>query len=270
MARLATSFGRYLRDIFVGTWQTVLVLFDLLGIVLFVHPQVAVGITNNETLVRIIGGLLFLSAFLIANFSLYDRLAAKPDAEFYIERVKNVSFGGHGPIDFIGDATRLAPSLEISVTFRAFVSKPNSPTSARFAVVSVEPDCLYENMPVEDIEVVLQTERHHTRLDNPLRLDADDAHVLEITATIPFSASEIEQQFGSVWRLREITLVLAMRLPGHRPILQSKVCDLKSAHRRVEQVIIQRIKHSGTRSPDSLPKTVQQAKRYWLGPTEEE
>lgn len=74
MLRLVTDFLAYLKAVFVETWQKVFTLFDILGIALFIYPKLAGGLANDESLVRTIGGLIFLVSFLLANFSLYRQL----------------------------------------------------------------------------------------------------------------------------------------------------------------------------------------------------
>jgi hypothetical protein len=75
MSKLIIDFLSYLKAVFVETWQKVFTLFDILGIALFVYPKLAGSIANDESLIRTIGGLIFLISFLLANFALYRQLA---------------------------------------------------------------------------------------------------------------------------------------------------------------------------------------------------
>jgi hypothetical protein len=75
MSKLTTDLLAYLKAVFVETWQKLFTLFDILGIVLLIYPELAKGLANNESLIRIIGGCIFFLSFLLANFSLYRKLA---------------------------------------------------------------------------------------------------------------------------------------------------------------------------------------------------
>lgn len=74
MPKLVTDLIAYLKAVFVETWNIVFTLFDVLGIVLFFFPTLANSLVSNEALVRTIGGLIFFSSFLLANFTLYIKL----------------------------------------------------------------------------------------------------------------------------------------------------------------------------------------------------
>lgn len=52
-------------------------LFDILGIMLFFSPSLANEFTNNSSLIQIIGGGIFLTSFIIANYLSYQSLLEK-------------------------------------------------------------------------------------------------------------------------------------------------------------------------------------------------
>ena len=74
MSRLISDLLAYLKAVFVETWQIVFTLFDILGIALFLYPKLASGLVNDESLIRIVGGLIFFASCIWANFSLYRKL----------------------------------------------------------------------------------------------------------------------------------------------------------------------------------------------------
>ena len=69
------DFFKYLGAIFAESHKLILTAFDILGILLFFFPQVAADLVKNEALTRTIGGVIFFTSFLLANFMLYRTLA---------------------------------------------------------------------------------------------------------------------------------------------------------------------------------------------------
>lgn len=67
------DFWNYLGELFTGFWQKVFMILDILGILLFFSPEFSNALTTNESLIRIIGGAIFIIPFILANFSLYRR-----------------------------------------------------------------------------------------------------------------------------------------------------------------------------------------------------
>ena len=67
----------YLKAVFVETSRGVFTVFDVLGIALFLYPELASFLTNDESRVRIFGGLMFLCSFILANFLVYRQLASQ-------------------------------------------------------------------------------------------------------------------------------------------------------------------------------------------------
>lgn len=68
-------FLKYLVALFEETWQKILVLFSSLGVVLFFYPGLAINIAKDESLIKTIGGGIFFISFVLANYSLYKKLA---------------------------------------------------------------------------------------------------------------------------------------------------------------------------------------------------
>ena len=91
----------YLKAVFIETWQKVFTFFDILGIVLFFYPQIATDLINDLTLVRSIGAFIFFLSFLLANFSLYRKLAqdASYQAEIRLEVLEKGFNHSHGSRD---------------------------------------------------------------------------------------------------------------------------------------------------------------------------
>jgi hypothetical protein len=75
MPGLISDFFAYLKEVFVESQRLVFTAFDVLGIGLLFYPYLAESLTDNLMYVRIIGGGIFLVSFLLANFTLYRRMA---------------------------------------------------------------------------------------------------------------------------------------------------------------------------------------------------
>ena len=79
MARLMDDLGAYLKEVIGEGKERVLLLFDLLGIILFFFPQLAEYVFRNEWLARRIGAVIFVLSFSWANFILYRKLKGRID-----------------------------------------------------------------------------------------------------------------------------------------------------------------------------------------------
>ena len=65
----------YMKDVFVEGQRYVFTLFDIGGIILYLFPSIAQSLIADVVLTRIIGGLIVVISFLLANFSLYKKLS---------------------------------------------------------------------------------------------------------------------------------------------------------------------------------------------------
>lgn len=75
MSKLISDLLAYLRAIFLGTRQIGFTIFEVLVVVLFLCPKLAGIFTSDESLARTVAGLIFFISFLLANFTLYIKLA---------------------------------------------------------------------------------------------------------------------------------------------------------------------------------------------------
>ena len=66
----------YLKAVFIDGQQRLFTLFDLLGVVLLIWPNLAEALVEDVRLARIIGGVFVLLSFVLANFAVYRRLSA--------------------------------------------------------------------------------------------------------------------------------------------------------------------------------------------------
>lgn len=85
MAELISDIVGYLKAVFVESQQLVFTAFDILGIALFFFPNLAGRLIGNESLVRTIGGFIFLGSFILANFLVYRRVAGEMSGKANIE-----------------------------------------------------------------------------------------------------------------------------------------------------------------------------------------
>jgi hypothetical protein len=90
MARLMDDLGAYLKEVIGEGKERVLLLFDLLGIILFFFPQLAEYVFRNEWLARRIGAVIFVLSFSWANFILYRKLKGRIDE--YEDTRANIRF----------------------------------------------------------------------------------------------------------------------------------------------------------------------------------
>lgn len=65
----------YLKDLSDETQQRILLLFDILGIGLFLFPNIAEWLIKDVFLTRSIGLFIFILSFFIANFKIYRKLS---------------------------------------------------------------------------------------------------------------------------------------------------------------------------------------------------
>jgi hypothetical protein len=64
----------YLKAVFFESWQKVFSFFDLLGVVLFLYPNLANKLAVDEVIIRSIGGGIFFVSFVLANYKVYLNL----------------------------------------------------------------------------------------------------------------------------------------------------------------------------------------------------
>jgi len=69
----------YLYEIFIEGWKWLFSIFDLMGFILFLFPDLATRVGVNKHLVQIIGGTVFCLSFVIANFVSYRELLHKTE-----------------------------------------------------------------------------------------------------------------------------------------------------------------------------------------------
>jgi hypothetical protein len=81
--KLISVFGRYIREVFLQSQQSIFNLFDTLGIVLFLFPQLASRFSSDLSLIRSVGFFIFIFSFIAANFIVFkqlnERLSSKAD-----------------------------------------------------------------------------------------------------------------------------------------------------------------------------------------------
>jgi hypothetical protein len=66
------NFISYLQDIFSESMGMVYGFFEIIGVVLFVFPFIAQKLTD-EIITRYVGGIIFFTSFLMANYRLYKK-----------------------------------------------------------------------------------------------------------------------------------------------------------------------------------------------------
>jgi hypothetical protein len=71
---LITDLLEYGHAVFVEARQKVFTLFDLLGIILFIFPELAYSLTEDTGLIRTVAGVMFALSFFAANFVVYRKL----------------------------------------------------------------------------------------------------------------------------------------------------------------------------------------------------
>lgn len=76
MEKLISYFIQYLSDVYFNARRWIFTIFDLVGIILILFPDVAANVTN-PTISRTIGAAILFLSFLIANFKAYYNLAEK-------------------------------------------------------------------------------------------------------------------------------------------------------------------------------------------------
>lgn len=108
MKKLFFDIISYLKDILIGSTNRIITIFDVIGIVLFLYPQLANKIVSNKLVIRILGISIFLLCFLIANFLTYRKLIGqlrKKPADIKIKahstEWKISRFHNSVPVDFI-------------------------------------------------------------------------------------------------------------------------------------------------------------------------
>lgn len=64
---LVADFSSYLWAVFVEAWHLLFTALDIVGLILFLNPQIAQRLTDEGT-TRMVGALLIVASFVIANF----------------------------------------------------------------------------------------------------------------------------------------------------------------------------------------------------------
>jgi hypothetical protein len=75
MAELIDDFSNFLTVLFVEGKQKIFTLFALIGILLFLFPDLCDELVHNEVLTRIIGVGIFFISFILSNFIIYRKFA---------------------------------------------------------------------------------------------------------------------------------------------------------------------------------------------------
>ena len=163
MADIVSDLAAYLEAVFVETWHWLFTIFDVVGVVLFFYPQLAGGLTDNEALVRTVGGLMFFCSYLLANFSLYRKLARDISYEADI-RLKVVEQGfGHSY------GSRRSPFREVQVSPNGFTKDGLPDWGSLGASIRIE------NVGHEEGQLVWEFEEAKSRL--PPLFDLDQVHI---------------------------------------------------------------------------------------------
>jgi len=98
MAELKSDCGAYLKAVLVESKRWIFTLFEFLGIVLFLLPNLAKTIGSDELPARVLGAAIFLMSFMMANLSVYRdllRQSRKRPADINL-KLQSVSFGWGG------------------------------------------------------------------------------------------------------------------------------------------------------------------------------
>lgn len=77
MHRLKLEISSYLKTVFGESTRLVLTVFDIVGIIFFLYPSLGQSIGLDESVVRFIGGFIFIGSFVVANFLVYRSLLLK-------------------------------------------------------------------------------------------------------------------------------------------------------------------------------------------------
>jgi hypothetical protein len=75
MPKFVSDAGAYLKAVFTDGIQKLFTLFDALGVLIFLSPSLSEWVSVNGSIARTVGGIVVLASFLVANFSLYRKLA---------------------------------------------------------------------------------------------------------------------------------------------------------------------------------------------------
>ncbi len=64
----------YIKAVFFESWQKVFSIFDLLGVLIFLYPNLTNKLTVDEITIRSIGGVIIFVSFVLANYVVYLNL----------------------------------------------------------------------------------------------------------------------------------------------------------------------------------------------------
>ena len=254
--------AEYIREVVNITGKHYLYVLDLVGAVLLFWPNLARSLISDLTLVRGAGFTLFVIAFVIASFLVYQKHAAWSDVRFELVGEQHANMSGEGPLRVERSGVQFGPSFDIGFQVVVAVSNAGAPTSVRFFVQALEPAFLEEGLTPSDVDIRIDPVRGPAPLENPFRLDSDDMRNLRLTGRIPSSVESVESNVGSLSRLRKLTVTLGAELPGRRAIPLVVELSLEHAHQRLEERVVGKLEH-GQNLPTA--QVVQALKRYWTG-----
>lgn len=154
---------KYIKAIFAETRNLIFNFFDILGIALFFCPTLAASLVDDESLVRVIGGIIFFVSFLLANFLLYKKLAEQLSygADLHLkvlERGFRHSFG-----------TTNSPFPQVRKSANGFNNQGIPDWGSLWARIKVA------NTGYEDGQLECELDRAKTKL--PVLFDRDSARI---------------------------------------------------------------------------------------------
>ena len=265
MSQFLSDISAYLKAVFLDGIQKTFTFFDALGLIVYFLPNLGDWLTLNETKAKSIGGAIILISFLLANFSLYRKLAKKSLLGFEIIKVQSAGISGD-LLSFNQDKALIADTF--IVDFQALVNISNSGpvTSVKVFISAVEPDCLKQDVSIRDIEVSLQHKASPNQqpkiLENPYYLNADEMRNIQLRAKIPFSTGCIEEKLGSLAAFKEVRVIMGVQQTGHEPFYRPIRCDLTPSHQHITEQVGMKLQHlQSTRL--SGPQVLEVLKRYW-------
>ena len=131
---LLRDFGTYLKAVFAEGQPLVFTAFDVIGIVLFFFPHLAEGLVEDESLARTIGGFIFFASFLLANFSLYRRLAQSATSSLSEQSLRMYPHKNppYNAVKMLFVGPEVAKDLEVQVLYTDTSGKEQSKTVTEF------------------------------------------------------------------------------------------------------------------------------------------
>jgi hypothetical protein len=263
MPQFITDLVGYIRDVFVEGTQWILTIFEILGVVTFLYPDVAQWATSNEEAVRSLAGSVAAACFVVANFRVYRRAGGAGRPRFDIVEVLPPMLGGK-PIRYSGSAASIEERLTVGVIALATVGKSGPSTAVDISVESIDPPCLPDGVSAGDLKVSLREikgpQGMPVDVDNPLYLRDNDTRKIQLQVSIPLQTHCLEAWAGSLANLGTMRVVLALRPEGSRPVTRTVECDLSGVRRWTEESLATKIQHMQGTSPSGLLQVV---KRFY-------